>query len=141
MLTNKMRVDKWLWCVRIFKSRTKATDACKKGNVKLGEAKLKPSSLISPGQTIEIRKDGFNLQFLIKDLIPKRVSSPLAIVCYENLTPPEELNKFKNWFIGKAPAELRLPGQGRPTKKERRDIDQFKDDLYLDEWFDSEDSN
>lgn len=134
---SKVRVDKWLWSVRIFKSRSKATDACKKGRVRLGENILKPSFLLQEGNILEIRKDGFVLSFLAKKLINKRVSATLAQPCYENLTPEEELNKFKDWFIGKAPAERREKGAGRPTKRERREIDDFKDDIYLDDWFDS----
>ena len=131
-----MRVDRWLWAVRIFKSRTKATDACKKGHIKIEDNKLKPSSLISPGNNIIILKDGFKLDYLVKELIPKRVSATLAEPCYENLTPLEELNKFRDWFKGKGPSERRQRGAGRPTKKERREIDQFKDEIFLDEWFD-----
>jgi len=135
MPNDKMRIDKWLWNVRIFKSRTKATNACKKGAIKIGETRLKPSSLIGTNTKIEVKKDGFILEFLIKELIPKRVSAVLAAPCYENLTPLEELNKFKNWFIGKAPAERREKGQGRPTKRERREIDEYKDEIFLDDWF------
>lgn len=130
-----MRVDKWLWNVRIFKSRSKATDACKKGHIKIGDLRLKPASLIKAGDALTIKKDGFNLTFNIKEIIPKRVSFILAQPCYENVTPEEELNKFKDWFIGKAPAERRQKGAGRPTKRERREIDNFKDEIYLDEWF------
>ncbi len=136
MPNDKMRIDKWLWNVRIFKSRTKATNACKKGAIKIGESRLKPSSLITVNSKIEVRKDGFILEFLIKELIPKRVSATLAEPCYDNITPLEELNKFKNWFMGKAPAERRDKGLGRPTKRERRDIDEFKDEIFLDDWFD-----
>ena len=135
MPNDKMRIDKWLWNVRIFKSRTKATNACKKGAIKIGESRLKPSSLITVNSKIEVRKDGFILEFLIKELIPKRVSATLAEPCYDNITPLEELNKFKNWFMGKAPAERRDKGLGRPTKRERRDIDEFKDEIFLDDWF------
>lgn len=130
-----MRIDRWLWAVRIFKSRTKATNACKKGSVKMNDAKLKASSLVSPGDIVFLHKDGFNLSYKINKLIPKRVSASLAAPCYENLTPPEELNKFKDWFIGKAPPERREKGAGRPTKKERREIEEFKDEIYLDDWF------
>ena len=130
-----MRIDKWLWAVRIFKSRTKATNACKKGNVKSGDNKLKASSLVSVDDIVHIHKDGFILSFKINALIPKRVSATLAQPCYDNLTPEAELNKFKNWFIGKAPAEQREKGAGRPTKRERREIDQYKDEIYLDDWF------
>ncbi len=130
-----MRVDKWLWVVRLFKSRTKAADACKKGNVKLLESKLKPSSLISVDDTITLHKNGFNLAFKINKLIPKRVSATLAEPCYSNLTPEDELNKFKSWYIGKSPAERREKGAGRPTKRERRELEQHKDEIYLDDWF------
>ena len=133
---TKVRLDKWMWSVRIFKSRSKATDACKKGRVRMGESILKPSTMIQRGHVLEIRKDGFILTFLVKDLIKKRVSATLAAPCYDNLTPEEELNKFKDWFIGKGPAEKREKGTGRPTKRERREIDEFKDDIYLDDWFD-----
>ena len=136
MPNEKMRIDKWLWNVRIFKSRTKATNACKKGAVKIGDLRLKPSSLIGPGDKIDVRKDGFELEFLIKELIPKRVSATLAQPCYDNLTPLEELNKFRNWFIGKAPAERREKGSGRPTKRDRREIDEYKEEIFLDDWFD-----
>ncbi len=138
MSEKKVRVDKWLWSVRIFKSRSKASTACKNGKVRCGEQILKPSSLIVPGQIIELKKDGFNLSYKVIKLIEKRVSSPLAVVCYENLTPEEELNKFKDWFIGKGPSEQRERGTGRPTKRERREIDSFKEEIYLDDWFDSD---
>lgn len=133
---TKVRVDKWLWSVRIFKSRSKATDACKKGRVRIGEDTIKPSFLIKPKDILEIRKDGFVLEFLVKKLLNKRVSATLAEPCYDNITPDEELNKFKNWFIGKAPPERRERGTGRPTKRERRDIDEYKDEVFLDDWFD-----
>jgi len=137
----KVRVDKWLWSVRIFKSRSKATAACKSGRVKLGETTLKPSSILKPNDVLDLRKDGFFLSYKVIKLISKRVSATLAEPCYENLTPEEELNKFKNWFIGKAPAERRAQGAGRPTKRERREIDVFKDEIYLDEWFDGEEDD
>lgn len=133
-----MRVDKWLWNVRIFKSRSKATDACKKGRIKIGENSVKPSTMIKVGDKLDVRKDGFFLEFQINELIPRRVSATLAQPCYDNVTPEEELNKFKDWFIGKAPAERREKGAGRPTKRERREIDDFKDEFFLDEWFDQD---
>lgn len=138
MPSDKMRVDKWLWNVRIFKSRSKATDACKKGRIRIGENTVKPSTLIKPGDKLDVRKDGYMLEFLVNELIPRRVSAALAQPCYDNVTPEAELNKFKDWFIGKAPAERREKGAGRPTKRERRDIDDFKDEVFLDEWFESD---
>ncbi len=137
MAREKMRVDKWLWCVRIFKSRSKATDACKKGHISIGENKLKPSAMITIDQCINVKKDGYLLTFKIKELLERRVSAVLAEPCYDNLTPEEELNKFKSWYIGKAKSEFRERGAGRPTKRERREIDDYKEELYLDEWFDS----
>lgn len=123
---DKVRIDKWLWSVRIFKSRTIATDACKEGKVKLNGAVAKSSQLIQVGDQLEVKKEGFNMQYKVLDLIEKRVGAPLAQACYEDLTPAEELNKYKDWFVGKAGAEYREKGAGRPTKKERREIDDFK---------------
>ena len=136
MTDKKIRVDKWLWAVRIFKSRTKATEACKKGHVKMGESKLKAANLITSGDRINIFKGGYKLEFKVNKIIGKRVSASLAQPCYDNLTPVEELNKFKDWFIGKASPERRIPGTGRPTKKERRELEHYKDEIFLDDWFD-----
>lgn len=123
---EKVRIDKWLWSVRIFKSRTLSSDACRSGKVRIGERILKPSDGVSVGQIVQVRKDGFDLQFEIKELIEKRVGAQIAVTCYDNLTPEEEMNKYKDWFIGKSGAEQREKGSGRPTKRERRDIDGFK---------------
>lgn len=139
---DSVRVDKWLWSIRLFKSRTIATDACKEGKVKIGENYLKPSADIKKGDLLIVFKDGFRLQIKVLDLLEKRVSAALAKNFYENLTPEDELNKYKAWFVGKASAEVREKGAGRPTKRERRDIDDFKD-TYLDEkhefWLETDD--
>lgn len=127
---EKVRVDKWLWSVRIFKSRTQATDACKAGRVKVNGSIVKPSYSLQRGEKIEVRKNGFDLEFKVIDLLQKRVGAPIAQKCYDDLTPAEELNKYQNWFVGKAAAERREKGAGRPTKRERRDIDKFKDKNY-----------
>lgn len=124
---NKVRIDKWLWSIRIFKSRTLATDACKSGKVKLGDATLKPSSLISVGDVVSVKKDGFTFSFEVIQLIEKRVGAPIAVTCYTDVTSPEERNKYNAWFLNATPsAEKREKGAGRPTKKERREIDEFK---------------
>lgn len=128
---EKVRVDKWLWSVRIFKSRSISTDACKKGRIKIGEKSVKPSYLLSKGEIVLVYKEGFNLEFEVVELINKRVSAVLAQPCYKNLTPADELNKYKDWFVGKAAPERRERGAGRPTKRERREIDDFKDDHFL----------
>ncbi|MCB0588167.1 MAG: RNA-binding S4 domain-containing protein [Phaeodactylibacter sp.] len=127
---DKVRVDKWLWSVRIFKSRTIATDACKSGKVKAGGTPVKASQMIQRGDELEVRKNGFNFRYKVIDLIQKRVGAPVAQKCYEDLTPEEELNKYKDWFVGKAAAEKREKGAGRPTKRERREIEQFKKNRF-----------
>jgi ribosome-associated heat shock protein Hsp15 len=125
---SKVRVDKWLWSVRIFKSRTLATDACKSGKVKIGGDTVKPSYLTGIGEQITVRKDGFFFQYKVVQLIEKRVGAPIAVTCYEDVTSDEERNKYKMWFENQALApEQRERGAGRPTKKERREIDEFKD--------------
>ena len=129
---NKIRIDKWLWSIRLFKSRSMATEACKSGRVKSKGSTIKPSYLISVADTIELKKNGFNLTFRVNQLLDKRVSAILAAPCFEDLTPQEELNKYKAWFVGKGGSEFRDRGEGRPTKKERRDIDEFKE-MYFDE--------
>jgi ribosome-associated heat shock protein Hsp15 len=133
---EKTRVDKWLWSVRIFKTRTLATDACKAGKVKVGNAPVKPSYLLQTGEQVQVKKEGFNLLYKVVEVIEKRVGAPQAQLCYENLTPESELNKYKEWYIGKAVGEQRDRGVGRPTKRERRDIDRFKD---IDGWSEEED--
>ncbi|HPK09730.1 MAG TPA: RNA-binding S4 domain-containing protein, partial [Saprospiraceae bacterium] len=79
---------------------------------------------------VGVRKNGFDFRFKVLKLIDKRVGAALAIECYENVTPEEELNKYKDWFIGKAQAEVREKGAGRPTKRDRREIDTYKVELY-----------
>lgn len=124
---EKTRIDKWLWSVRIFKTRTIATDACKNGRVKIQSKLAKPSSLVLVGEIVEVKKEGFDLKFRVEQIIEKRVSAPIAEKCYTNITPAEELNKYTDWFVGKSQPEIREKGAGRPTKKERREIDEFKD--------------
>lgn len=128
---KKVRIDKWLWSVRIFKTRTLAITACKTGKVKVNDVNVKPSYSVTENEEIEVKKNGFNLQFKVLKLIDKRVGASIAITCYEDLTPAEELNKYKDWFVGKMPSEIREKGTGRPTKRERRQIDDFKDIWFI----------
>lgn len=125
---EKVRVDKWLWAVRIFKSRTLASTVCKGNKVSLGDKRLKPSFMVERGMVLSVKKEGFNMTYKIVDLLDKRVSATLAEPCYENLTPPEELNKFKDWHLVHSATESREKGLGRPTKRDRRNIDKFKTD-------------
>lgn len=105
-----------------------ATDACKSGKVKIEGNNLKPSYLLQREEVIQVRKNGFDLVYKVIDLLDKRVSATLAEPCYKNITPEDELNKYKDWYIGKASPERREKGAGRPTKKERRILDDFKTD-------------
>lgn len=136
---EKERIDKWLWSVRIYKSRTMATDATKSGKVRIGDKILKPSTLIEEGQIVVVRKMGFEFNFKILKVISKRVSALLAAECYEDLTTEDELNKYKAWFSHKSRSEFRDRGTGRPTKRERREIDDFKEDIDIEDFYNFED--
>ncbi len=128
-MPKKIRLDKWLWAVRIYKSRTMATHACKNGRITLLKNVLKPSYLIESGMELVVRKNGFHFTYKVIELIEKRVSASLAANCYENLTSAEELNKYNLWFSANQIPEKRARGAGRPTKKERREIDSAKSDV------------
>lgn len=132
MAADKVRIDKWLWSVRIFKSRTLAGDMIKTNKVKVNDKEVKSSFLVQRNDIVTVKKGGFSFTFKVLELIEKRVGSPIALTCYQDLTPPEELNKYNDWFIGKAGGEYRDKGTGRPTKKDRREIDDFKG-FYFDE--------
>jgi len=133
LLENKTRIDKWLWTVRIFKSRTIATDACKAGKIKINGTEIKPSASVSRLDKIEVRKNGFNFQFEVKELLKNRVPAPIAKECFQNNTPVSELEKYNDWFNGKKSSVLRAKGTGRPTKKDRRSMDDFSDFDEFDE--------
>ncbi|MBK8351458.1 MAG: RNA-binding S4 domain-containing protein [Saprospirales bacterium] len=122
---QKTRIDKWLWAIRIYKTRTLASDACAAGKIKIDGDSVKASYLLKVGQTVHINKQGDKLVLKSIKLIEKRVGAALAIECYEDLTPPEEKEKLKFPAIF---YEVRDKGVGRPTKKDRREIDKFKDD-------------
>ena len=114
------RTDKWLWAVRLAKTRGMAAEACAAGKVKRAGLPLKAASSLHPGDTLEIRfpeGPGFRT-ILIKALIEKRVGAPEAQACYEELTTPEALEAQRVWHEAK-----REGMKGRPTKKNRRDID------------------
>lgn len=121
-----MRVDKFLWCVRYYKTRSIATEACKKGHVKVNGQTVKPSREIYITDKIELRKDQINYQLEVNDIPPNRISAKLVAIYITDTTPKEafeaqELLKYSKDFY-------RKKGTGRPTKKDRRDIDDFYDD-------------
>ncbi|MEA3505190.1 MAG: RNA-binding S4 domain-containing protein [Bacteroidota bacterium] len=121
---EKVRIDKWLWSVRLFKTRSQATDACKKNKVKINDAEVKPAKEVQIGNIISIRIKNMLKTVKVKDIIGKRVSAPIAATKYQDLTPEEEYNKLKK--LQSLNSEWRDRGVGRPTKKERRDIDDLK---------------
>jgi ribosome-associated heat shock protein Hsp15 len=126
-MADKVRVDKWLWGVRIFKSRTLASDTCKGNKVKINGNIVKSSAFVQVGDHLEVKKDNFFMQYKVLGIVETRVSATLAAPCYENITPEAELKKFDSWFLAQAGNEHREKGEGRPTKRERRDLDKFKD--------------
>ena len=124
-MAEDVRVDKWLWAVRIFKTRSQATEACRKGHVSIGDLPVKASRTLNPGEIIKVRKPPLVRSFKVLELAQKRMSAKLAVNFVEDVTPPEELEilemqKNMRWIT-------REKGTGRPTKKERRDLDDFFD--------------
>lgn len=118
-----MRIDKYLWCVRYYKTRTLATTACKKGQIKVNGDTVKPSREIYPTDTIELRKNQINYKLTVNDIPPSRVSAKLVDIYRTDITPKtefeaQELLKYSKDYY-------RKKGTGRPTKKDRRDIDDF----------------
>lgn len=128
---DEVRIDKWLWAVRIFKTRTVAAEACRKGRVLIGNAPVKPSRNIRTGEIIQVRKTPVTYSFMVLALADKRMGAKMVPQYMENVTPPDqyellELNKISG-FVD------RQRGTGRPTKKERRDLDQFAGSFDFDE--------
>ncbi len=121
-----MRIDKYLWCIRTFKTRSLATTACKKGQVKIDNKNIKPSKEIFGGELILVRKNQINYQIKVLDLPESRVGAKLVDLYRKDITPKEEFQK--NELLKYAKDYYRKKGTGRPTKKDRRDIDGFTED-------------
>ena len=121
----EVRIDKYLWAIRAFKTRTDATDACKGGKVKIGQVNAKPSKAVQPGDVIQVRKGSVTFTYKVVQPTERRVGAKLVPQFAENLTPQAELEKLR------APVEsfffTRDRGAGRPTKKDRREIEQVWD--------------
>lgn len=122
-----VRLDKYLWAIRVYKTRTDATDACKGGKIRLNGLDVKPSKEVKPGDTIVVRKGAVTYTYKVLDLIDKRQVAQAVPKYAENLTPQEELDKLR------APVETfflkRDRGTGRPTKKERRQMDALWEEM------------
>ena len=128
MLTkDDIRIDKFLWAVRIYKTRTQASDACSKGQVTINGMTVKPSRHVKAGETLMVHKPPLVRTFAIVALLGNRVSAQKVNEYIEDITPHEELIKLEaSRFQRNA---VRNRGAGRPTKRERRDIDRFIDDV------------
>ena len=120
-----MRVDKFLWCIRYFKTRSIATNACKKGHIKIKGASVKPSRDVYPTDVLEVRKNQINYKIEVLDLPPSRVGAKLVGLYCNDITPKENLEKLD--LLKYSKDYYRKKGVGRPTKKDRRDIEDFKD--------------
>lgn len=118
------RIDKWLWSVRVFKTRSQATTACRKGKVIIDDQEVKPSREVKTGDIIKIDFKLFIKTVKVKELLDNRVSAKIVPQYMEDLTPEEEYNKQK--IIKETNYEYRDRGAGRPTKKERRMIEKLK---------------
>jgi ribosome-associated heat shock protein Hsp15 len=123
MSEESTRIDKWLWAVRIYKTRSQASEACKKGRVIVNGIQVKPSRIIKAGETVFIRKPPIVYTYKVKGLLQRRQSAKVAREYYEDLTSVEELNKLK---INEKLFFSRAKGSGRPTKKERRILDKLR---------------
>ena len=134
---SEVRIDKWMWATRIFKTRTIASDACKKNRVSVGGVSVKSSRMIKVGDVVSVRKPPITYSFRVLDVTGNRMGAKLVPQFLENITPPEEyeileMNKISG-FVNRA------KGLGRPTKKDRRELEGFTgtdSDLHSD--FDSD---
>lgn len=133
MPKQEERIDKWLWCMRVFKTRTIATDPCKKGRVMMGGVTVKPSRTVKPGDIIDVRKPPITYTFRVLEIAPNRLGARLVSDYLENLTPPSqyellEMTKISG-FVD------RQKGLGRPTKRDSRELSRFKEESYADNFF------
>ncbi len=119
-MINKIRVDKFLWCIRLFKTRKLSNEACNRSKVKIDGKNIKASHLVKIDDVIEIKRKLLTLTIKIKDIIDKRIGAKLLDTYIEDLTPSSEKIKIK--ISNKLPHSYRERGKGRPTKKERRDL-------------------
>jgi ribosome-associated heat shock protein Hsp15 len=121
-MSDAVRVDSWLWAVRMIKSRSAATTACKAGHVSVNGDRAKPAQTVRIGDEVRVRGDGDERILTVARLIVKRVGAPVAVECYVDLTPPPLPKPERDIAV------VRERGLGRPTKRDRRDIDKLMDE-------------
>ena len=123
---EKLRLDKYLWSIRLFKTRSLATAACDSGKVKLDGAQVKPSRHVNLDDEYEVKTEAKRWKIKVTGLLHTRLAHSEAIKYYSDITPPEEIERLQyqaaSFHTGKRPSKI-----GRPTKKERRDLDEFMD--------------
>lgn len=129
---SEARIDKWMWAVRIFKTRTIAAEACKKGRVSINGAAAKAARTVKPGDVIQVRKPPVTYSFKVLQPIEKRVGAKLVPEVMENVTTPDqyellEMSKVSG-FVNRA------KGTGRPTKKDRRELEEFTSPEFMDDF-------
>ena len=122
--SDDLRIDKWLWCARLFKTRTLAADACKGGKVKIDNTSVKPAREVKVGDEIQVQIEQLHKVVRVKSLIKNRVSAKQITEVYEDITPTEEYERIE--FMRAFKNEWRERGAGRPTKKDRREIERLK---------------
>ena len=131
-MSDTARIDKWLWAARIFKTRSIAADACKNGRVTMGGVNVKPSRSIKAGEVIDVRKPPVTYSFKILKPIESRVGAKLIPEIYENVTDPKQYEILEmsriSGFIDRA------KGAGRPTKKDRRTLEEFTTPEFMDDF-------
>lgn len=129
---NEARIDKWMWAVRIFKTRTIAAEACKKGRISINGALAKAARTVKPGDVIQVRKPPVTYSFKVLQPIEKRVGAKLVAEMMENVTTPEQYELLEmsrvSGFVNRA------KGTGRPTKKDRRSLEEFTELEFLDDF-------
>ncbi|MEO3972675.1 RNA-binding S4 domain-containing protein [Streptomyces sp. CAU 1734] len=117
---GSVRIDAWIWSVRLTKTRSQAADACKAGHVRVNGARVKPAHTISAGDQVRLFHDGRERLVRVAKIIRKRVGAPVAVQCYEDNSPPPPPREFT------APVAIRDRGAGRPTKRDRREMNRLQ---------------
>ncbi len=125
---EKLRIDKYLWAIRAFKTRSISTEACKAGRIKFSGKNLKPSHLVKIGEVYTVQKGAERKVIKVIGLLERRVDAKTAVTFYEDITPLEETHAYKSMF--QTPNLSRDRGAGRPTKKDRREIDDLQEGWF-----------
>lgn len=127
-MSDQARIDKWLWAVRIYKTRSIAAEACKKGHISIGDRTAKPAHNVRVGDIVNVKKAPVTYSFKVLQCAEHRVGAKFVPELMENVTPQEQYEILEmsrmSGFVG------RTRGTGRPTKKERRDLDMFVEESY-----------